>query len=424
MRILFLTDNFPPETNAAANRVHERARFWAEWGHEITVVTSAPNFPQGKLYEGYENSWYRTERMDDIKVVRVKTFITPNEGTFLRALDFLSFLFTGFAASLVQRRPDVVVATSPQFFTAVAGWLVGIFRRVPFVFELGDIWPASILAVGAMRAGAVYRMLEWVELLLYRTSASVVALSPAFKRNLMNRGIDGGKVAVVMNGVDLSLFAPGERADVLAREWGLGESFVVGYLGTHGMAHALGNVLDAAEILRDRPRIRFLFVGDGAKRTELIAAARARDLNNVLFLPSQPRDMMSKVWSVCDVALVHLRAAAAFSEVIPSKIFEAMAMGLPVLLAAPQGAASRILLADRAGLAVPAEDPDALAAAVVRLAEGDDLRAELARNALTASVKYSRRRQAEEMLQVLEIASFGWGDRAAVGSGDKMYFSP
>ena len=171
MRILFVTENFPPETNAAATRVYERACFWADWGHDVTVVTTAPNFPQGRLYEGYRNRWHQTERMDGIEVVRVKTFIAPNRGTLWRMLDFLSFMVTGWAAGLVQPRPDVVAATSPQFFTAVAGWLVAMFRRVPFVFELGDIWTASIVAVGALSQCAALRLMERLELFLSRRAS-------------------------------------------------------------------------------------------------------------------------------------------------------------------------------------------------------------------------------------------------------------
>ena len=420
MRILFLADNFPPETNAAADRVYERARFWAEWGHDVTVITGLPHFPQGALYEGYENKWYQTETIFDIQVVRVKTFIAPNQGTFLRIRDFVSFLFNGFAAGLVVKRPDVVVASSSQFFTAVAGWLVGIFRRRPFVFEIGDIWPASIVAVEAMRENVVVHLMEILERFLYRHSACVVAGTPALKENLVSRGIDGDKVAVVINGVDLSRFMPMERDDALVAEWGLKDSFVVGYLGTHGMAHALANVLDAAEILRDRPEIKFLFIGNGAERDELIASAQERRLENVRFIQSQPREVIPSAWSLCDVALVHLKDAPAFSEVIPSKIFEAMAMGRPILIAAPEGVASRLVVGDHAGRWVPPENSKALAEAVCRLADDDSLRAKLAGNALAASLKYGRHRQAQEMLQVLEIADAGWGARAGTASDGRM----
>jgi glycosyltransferase involved in cell wall biosynthesis len=415
MRILSLTENFPPETNAAATRVYERARYWADWGHEVTVITTAPNFPQGKLYEGYKNRWYQTEWIDGIKVVRMKSFIAPNRGTFRRLLDFLSFLFTGFTGGILQHRPDVVTATSPQFFTAVAGWLLGAARRVPFVFELGDIWPASVLAVGAMKPNLAMRIMEKFELFLYNRSAAIVALTFAFKKNLVSRGIDGDKVAVVMNGVELSKYGPRPCNVGLAQEWGIADSFVIGYIGTHGMAHRLQNVLDAADRLRSEKRIRILFVGDGAERSDLIASARERHLENVIFRPPEPKEKMPKIWSLCDVALVHLRNSPVFSEVVPSKLFEAMAMRIPILLAAPTGEASKILAREGVGLHIAAEEPDALAAAVTKLANDTDLRERLGAAGHRSAAKYTRVRQAEEMLQVLEIAAAGWGDRAGVG---------
>lgn len=407
MRILFLSENFPPETNAASSRVYERACYWAAWGLDVTVVTCQPNFPRGRLHEGYGNPWYQVETMDGIHVVRVKTFIAPNTGTALRLLDFLSFLVTGTIAALRQPRPDVVSATSPQFFAAVAGWLVGMLRRRPFVFELGDIWPASIVAVGAMRPSLAMRLMERLELFLYRRSAAVLALTPAFKANLVGRGIEEGKIAVVINGVDLQRYAPRPRDATLAAEWELEDRFVVGYIGTHGMAHALGNVLDAAERLPDGSNVRFLLVGDGAERRALVTDRRSRAIGPVIMKPAEPKEAMPAVWSLCDVALVHLKNSPTFAEVIPSKIFEAMAMGLPILLAAPAGEASRIVVADGAGIHVPAEDADALARAALRLAQDDTLRAELAANALAAAPSHSRERQAADCLRVLERAAAG-----------------
>jgi glycosyltransferase involved in cell wall biosynthesis len=412
LNILFLTENFPPESNAAANRVYERACYWADWGHDVTVITSAPNFPQGILHQGFRNSWYQTATMDGLKVVRVKTFIAPNRGTMLRMFDFLSFMITGFCAALVQKRPDVIVATSPQFFTAVAGWLAATVKRTPFVFELGDIWPASIVAVGAMEQGFLLRLMERFELFLYRKSEAVAALTAAFKDNLKRRGIDGDKISVVMNGVDLTRYGPRNPDAELAKEWNIDGKFVVGYIGTHGMAHGLMNVLDAAELLLEEPRICFLLVGDGAERANLVQAARERNLNNVVLIPTRPKEDMPRIWSICDVALVHLRGSPVFSEVIPSKTFEAMAMGIPVLLATPPGEASRILAEDEAGLHVAPEDPQALADAVTRLAADDDLLKQYSLGALAAAPRHTRFRQAQEMLQTLEIAAAGWGDRA------------
>ncbi len=402
MHILFLTENFPPEMNAAASRVYERACYWIRWGHQVTVITCAPNFPEGKLFSGYRNRWYQTEERDGIRVVRVKTYIACNRGFLKRTLDFLSFMVTGSTAALFQRRPDVVVATSPQFFSAVAGWWVGLMRGRPFVFELGDLWPASIIALGAMQPSPFLQLMEKFELFLYRRSAAVVALTRSFKEDLSRRRIEADKIAVVINGVDLPRYQPQPRDVDLAREWGLDGRFVVGYIGTHGMAHGLENVLDAAERMQDQDLVRFMLVGTGAAREALVDDAHKRKLSNVVFIPPQPKERMPAFWSLCDVALIHLRNIPVFETVIPSKMFEAMGMGLPLLIASPKGEASRILQREEAGLWVPGQDPDALAGAVRSLQKDragyDRCRA----NAQAAAPRYSRERQARDMLAVLE----------------------
>ena len=416
MKILFLSENFPPESNAAATRVYERACYWADWGHQVTVITTAPNFPEGKLYHDFQNKWKQTETMSGIRVVRVKTYIAANRGVAQRAVDFLSFMATGLLAALREERPDVIAATSPQFFTAVAGWAAGALRGIPFVFELGDLWPASITAVGAMKKSFILSLIEKLELFLYKRSSAIAALTNSFKDNLVGRGIDKNKIAVVINGVDLARYGPRERDQALAHEWSLEDKFVVGYIGTHGMAHALGNVLDAAERLKDNPNIRFLLAGAGAERDTLMADAKRRQLNNVIFMPRQAKEMMPAVWSLCDIALVHLKDSPVFAGVIPSKIFEAQAMGLPILLAAPNGEASRIVLNDKAGLHVAAEDPVALGEAVLELSANSDARQTFSDAALAAAPTHSREAQAQEMLDVLQLAADGKGAGAGRGA--------
>lgn len=421
VKILFLTENFPPETNAAATRVYERALYWVKAGHEVTVLTCAPNFPQGRLFDGWENRWRQVQVMDGIRVVRVKTYISANEGFAKRSLDFISFMLTAYGAGLFEKRPDVVVATSPQFFAALGGWALAAtrswfgLRRLPFVFELGDLWPRSITAVGAMKQSPVIRALETLELFLYRRAAAVVALTHAFKDDLMRRAIPGDKIAVVINGVDLPRYQPRPRDIELAARWGLEGKFVLGYVGTHGMAHGLINVLDAAERLRADDRIRFLFVGAGAERDMLMAEAARRGLTNVIFQGMQPKEMMPRIWSLCDVALVHLKNDPAFAEVIPSKIFEAMGMGLPLLLVAPEGEASRIVLDDQAGLWVPAADPQGLADAARSLESDESLRADLATGSLSAAPNHSREYQAQRFLDVLALVVAGEGPTHAGG---------
>jgi len=400
MKILFFSENFPPETNAAATRVYERACYWVKDGHEVTVITQAPNFPQGKLHDGYKNKLYQAENISGIHVVRVKTYIAANSGLCKRTLDFLSFMMTSFIAGLFQKRADIICATSPQFFCAVSAWAVSAIRRTPFVFELGDLWPASIRAVSAMKDSPFINLMEKIELFLYRKSAAVAALTRSFKDNLVHRQIDAKKIAIVINGVDSWRYAPKQRDKELCTCWGLENKFVIGYIGTHGMAHALTNVLSAAQILHDDPDILFLFVGDGAERQQLITRAKDMGLTNVCFRPPEPKSAMPNVWSLCDVALVHLKNNPVFAGVIPSKIFEAMGMGLAQILAAPLGEASQIIEHSKSGLHVPPENPEALAKAVAELKTDQHLLKTLAANSLKSARDYSRKVQADKMIDV------------------------
>jgi len=400
MHILFLSDNFPPEVNAPASRTFEHARVWVRDGHQVTVITCAPNFPTGQIFPGFRNQ-LSYERIDGIAVFRVPTLIFRNEGFLLRSLDYLSFIPGAVLAGLKVRRPDVVVATSPQFFCACGGCLLSTLRGLPFVFELRDLWPASITAVGAMRRGLVIRLLERLELFLYRRARAVVAVTASFKTELMRRGVSAGKVAVIRNGVDLMRYQPRPRDMVLATEWGLKGRFTVGYIGTHGMAHALGNVLEVAKWLRNRDDIHFLFVGDGAARPALMEQARREGLSNIAFKPMQTKDRMPAVWSCCDVALVHLSKAALFESVIPSKIFEAMGMGIPILYAGPSGEASRIVTEAGAGIQVAPEDPAALAEQVIALADDRKRCAALSLASRHAAPSWDRTRLARRMAIVL-----------------------
>ena len=270
MRILFLSDHFFPEPSAPAAHVYERAKLWVSQGHQVTVLCSAPNFPEGKLFPGYRNALRSVELLDGIRVVRVWTYISANEGTVRRTLDYVSYAFTPFLMAWREPRPDVVISTSPHLFVPLAGVLHARLRRVPHVFEIRDLWPASIAATEALRgASRSLRLLERLELFLYRHSARILALTPAFKTDLVRRGVDPGKIDVVINGANLELFRPGMARDRdLEAQFGLGGRFVVGYLGTLGLAHGLENVLDAAEQLRDTA-ISFLFVGVGAAKAEL-----------------------------------------------------------------------------------------------------------------------------------------------------------
>lgn len=403
MRILFLTDNFPPEGNAPASRTYEHAIRWVKQGHKVTVITGAPNFPEGEVYVGYKNSWYNREDMDGIDVVRVKTYITSNQGFVKRILDYLSFMVSGFVAGIFQKSPDLIIATSPQFFNAISGWALSAVKGKPFIFELRDIWPASITAVGAMQNSKIIRFLERIEIFLYRKASRIISVTESFKNELIARGIDGAKIEVVLNAVDLSRYAPvTEKDSDLEEHLGLKGKFVVGYIGTHGMAHGLENIVDAAEALQHRDDILFMFAGGGAAREHIEKYVCEKQLKNVIMIARQPKELMPKLWSLCDISLVNLIDTPLFSTVIPSKIFESMGMGIPMVVSMPLGEATDIIHDTGAGIVVKPESSEELARALILIRDDTSMWLELSKNASTAALVYNRDRTAQQMLDIFE----------------------
>lgn len=353
MNILFLSDNFPPEVNAPAHRTFEHCKEWQRQGAKVTVITCAPNFPQGEVYEGYRNRLYQTEHIDGIKVVRVWSFITANEGTMKRILDYVSFAFTAFIASLFHRS-DIIVATSPQFFTAVGGYLSSLFKRKPWVMEVRDLWPESIKAVGAMEEGRMLSFLEKLELFLYRQADAIVVVTDAFRENIMRRGIPGDKIHVIKNGVQLEDYRPRPCDSALQAELGLEGKYVVGYLGTHGMSHKLEFILEcAAETTM--PNVHYLFIGDGAEKAKLLKLKEKLKLGNVTMLDPVTKDEVARYISLTDLALVPLKRSDTFKTVIPSKIFENAAMQKPILLGV-EGESKALIESYRAGLCFEPEN--------------------------------------------------------------------
>lgn len=404
MHILFLTDNFPPEVNAPASRTFEHCREWVKAGHHVTVITGAPNFPTGKVFEGFRNRFWQQETMAGIRVIRVWTYITANEGFSKRTLDYLSYMLTSFLASLFVRRVDVIVGTSPQFFTVCAAYMTGLLKRVPWVFELRDIWPESIRVVGAMKQSKVLDLLEKVELFLYRKASAIVSVTHAFRTSLIRRGVDGEKIHVVTNGVDISRFSPRDKDAELLRKHDLQGKFVAGYIGTHGLAHALDTLLDAAKALKAAPdgdRFRIILLGDGAKKASLRQRAEAEGLYNVIFVDSVPKDQVVRYWSLLDVSIIHLKKDELFTTVIPSKLFECMGMAIPVLHGV-QGESAGIVDREDVGLLFEPENTEALVDGLRRLADDPELLARFIANGPQAAQHYDRSTLAAQMLQILK----------------------
>ena len=367
MRILALCHYYPPEVNAPASRLSEHARIWREAGHEVTVVTCAPNHPAGQLYPGYCNRLWQEETIDGIRVIRLWTYLAANEGFLPRIANYLSYLFS--LLFWMRRLPqaDMVMSTSPQFFCGLAGWFLKRRKR-PWVLEIRDLWPESIVTVGAMKRGAAIRAIERVEAFAYRKADLVVSVTDGFVPHIRARR-PKGPIAVIKNGVDLSHFASDPAAaDAFRAEHGLTGKFVASYVGTHGMAHGLQAVIAAAERLRDRDDIAFLMVGGGAERETIKTMRDAKGLTNIVMLGQLPKTAMPAVWGASNAALVLLKRVDTFKTVIPSKMFEAMALGVPMILGV-EGEAKALMEEGGAGIAIMPEDDAELATAILRLAD-------------------------------------------------------
>lgn len=373
MKILYVSQYFPPEMGAPAARVSELSRAWAQAGHEVRVLTGFPNHPTGVVPPEYRGRVRMREQWGPVEVLRTWIYATPNRGVVRRSLAFASFATSSVTLGPLWphvRDADVIVATSPQFLCAVSGWVLSRMLRVPYVLEIRDLWPQSVVEVGALGPRhPVVLGLEKVERFLYDQADLLVSVTDSFPEVWREQGVDPAKMRVVKNGVDLRRFQPGPRQGRARRELGLGDEFVVSYIGTHGMAQRLDTLLDAAERLRDDAEIVVLLVGEGAERARLMEEARARGLTNVRFLGQQPRDDIPGLIAASDLVTVMLRDAPLFGKVLPSKIFEIMGCARPIVLGV-RGEAEALLREAGAGWVVPPEDPDALAEAI-RAAKAD-----------------------------------------------------
>lgn len=367
MKILYLSQYYPPEMGAPAARVSAMARRWAAFGHQVTVLTAFPNHPTGVIPERYRHLYRLEEDDHGVRVRRCFIYPAPNRGVFLRSACYASFAATSAVEGyLVRERPDVVLATSPQLLVALSGWAVSRLKGVPLVVEIRDLWPDSIAAVGALRADSLaMRALRIAERFVYRQADLVVSVTDSFVEHLRRNG--ARRVAVIMNGADPGLFRPIEDTAALRERFALGDRFVACVAGTLGLAHGLETVLDAAEALRDDPRFLFWMVGEGARRAELEREARRRLLENVRFQGQVEREEVPNILAAVDAALVLLKPDPLFESVLPSKMFEAMAAGRPVVLGV-SGEAKRLLEDSGAGIAIPPGDGRALVEAVRRLA--------------------------------------------------------
>jgi glycosyltransferase involved in cell wall biosynthesis len=404
VKILYVSQYFPPEMGAPAARADELSRHWAQMGHDVTVLTGFPNHPTGVVPPEWRSRLRRflhKEKIDGVQVVRTWLWPLPNRKAHERIRNYVSFCLSASLSGLGISKPDVAIGTSPQLLVALAGWWLARWKGVPFVFEVRDLWPESLAAVGAGGEGSIlHRTLGAVAGFLYRRSDHIVVVTPAFKDHLIQHwNVPAGKISIIENGVETDLFCPcaPEKAP------GSAERFVICYIGTMGMAHGLETLIAAAQQLQQTlPNAMFLLVGEGAEKERIEQLAAARGLKNIHFLGQQSRERIPAYIAGSDVCLVMLKKAELFKTVIPTKLLEYMSCAKPVIVAV-DGQARQVVEEAGAGIFVEPEDSSALAKAIQRF-ESDPAsqrRMGAAGRAYVIS-KLSRERTAQTYISVLE----------------------
>ena len=399
MKILFITDNFPPEVNAPASRTYEHCTYWSKKGYDITVITSFPNFPQGKVYSGYKNSWKKVENYGKIKVIRVWTFMAPNAGVVKRLIDFNSFALRAFFAGLVIDC-DIIIATSPQFFTVLSANFLSIIRKVPWIFEVRDLWPESLWMLN--KRSFSYRVFSWLELYMYNKASKIIVVTNSFKETLIERGINSEKIEIVFNGVNIESFNPIPRDTSILNKLGISENkIVIGYIGTFGVAQNIPFYVKLFPLIYEKfPFIHFLLIGDGAERILVEQLLKERPLNNVTLLNPIPKDLVSSYTSILDIVFVPLRDEPAYLKVIPSKIFELAAMNKLILLGV-KGETKAIIDYYKIGISFEPENIDSFFDALTYVISNESYI--IADNTCFKRfcADFSREEQANKMLQVI-----------------------
>ena len=408
MRTLIVTHYFPPETGAPQARLSGLAATWAADGDKVTVLTGMPNHPTGVLPPQYRWALRRLERRDGYRVVRTWLYATPNEGIVRKTLGHLSFMVSSVLVGARACGPaDTVVVSSPTFFSIGAAWVLAKLKRARFVVEVRDLWPAIFVELGVLTNHRLIALLERLELAAYAAADQVVVVSEGFRDDLLRRGVPPAKVHTIRNGVDTSKFVPSTGADPAVRARlgaGPGDCLVL-YAGTHGISQGLSVIADAAAELSDLP-VRFAFVGDGADRPRLKRRVAELGLRNAVLLPSAPNAEMPGLLAAADICLVPLRAVPLFATFIPSKMFEYLAAGKPVI-GSVAGEAAQIL--HEAGAAVvPPEDSAALAAEIRALAAAPERRAAMGLAGRAFAERcHDRAALAREYRKILDLAGEG-----------------
>ncbi|UCG25578.1 MAG: glycosyltransferase family 4 protein [Chloroflexota bacterium] len=403
MRVLYLSQYYPPEIGATQIRAYEMARGLVRAGHEVTIITEFPNHPTGVIPKSYRGKLFERERDDGIDVIRVWVKASPRKTFGRRVAFYVSYMIMAILAGLflVRGRIDALYVTSPPLFVGGAGLVLNLMRRIPLFLEVRDLWPEAAVVLGELRNPRYIGWATWLEERCYKRAKRIVVTADESMNRLRERGVPAEKLVLIRNGTNVDLFKPQrERGALLREELGLQHNFVALYAGLHGLAYDFDYLLEAVAELQSVPDFHLLMVGDGPTKTATVTRADELGLVNVTFLPSQPRARIPDFFNAADVSLVPMRKPQ-IAGGFPVKVYDSMACAVPVIVCA-EGETRAVVEESQAGLVTEPGDAAALRAAIVRLYEESALKQRLGENGRKIAVaRYSRQAQASELASLL-----------------------
>lgn len=380
MKILFLTQYCPPEVGAPQNRIFEFAKELKKLGHEVTILTAMPNYPKGEIFDEYKGKKLVKEELDGIKIVRTSIYATKEKSFTKRMRNYLSFTFSSvFQGAKYIEKQDVIITESPPLFLGWSGYVLSKLKGAKFVFNVSDLWPESAVKLGVLNNKLFIKMSTWLEEFCYKKAAAITGQTKGIVDNITDRGFSKSKVHLITNGVDTEFFKKENRDENFRKELSIENKFAVVYAGIHGIAQGLEVVIEAADILREHEDIQIVFVGDGPEKAKLIKMSEEKKLTNIKFLPVQLKPNMPKIIASMDATVIPLKKLDLFKGALPSKMFEALASELPIILAV-EGEAEKLINDAKAGITVEPENPKAIAEAILKLYNDLELRNSLGMN--------------------------------------------
>ena len=393
MHVMFMAQCYAPEDVSAAVLITELATDLVRRGHQVTFVTGAPNYPQGRVFPGYRNRVYQVEQMDGVRVVRTWSHISPRKTFWPRMMHYGTYSATAFYGGLLAGKPDILVSYSPPLPLGLSAWLLSRVWHVPWVLQLEDLYPEAAVAVGALRNRAAIDFFTAMERFLYRRATHISLISEVFRQNLLGKGVPAERITLIPVWGDPDVVRPLPRENAFRDQHGLRGQFVVMYAGNLGLTSSLEDVVAAAELLNDERGIRFVLVGEGVKKPALEQVARSKGLANILFLPYQPREAFPEMLAAADISLVTLNRGSSLTS-LPSKTFNIMASARPILAVTPPDSEIAHLVQDaRCGLNLPPEQPKLLVEAILSLRHQGDQLLEMGQNGRSQlEARFSRAR--------------------------------